>query len=271
MQQQSITERIINHYDKISPYYKKLWSNHIHHGYYTTGKESKQEATENLIKLLVKKSNLKPNSNVLDVGCGIGGTSIWLAKNLNCKVTGVTISPIQARMAKKASAKLRNKPKFFVADANNLPFMGKFDAVFAIETISHYTNRENFFKSIANMPNKNGVICIADWFKESNLDKNKLNDYIKPIENGMLVSLNTVEEYFSYLEDSNLKLAYHEDISSNVEKTWNIGIGIIKDKSLWKLAVKNGSDFLNFLKSFNAMKKGFYSGSLRYKVIIAKK
>ena len=74
------TKQVKEHYDLASPMYKKLWGNHIHHGYYITGKESKEAATENLIRILVKRSQLKRNSKVLDVGSGIGGTSIWLAK-----------------------------------------------------------------------------------------------------------------------------------------------------------------------------------------------
>src|SRR3989344_937216 len=114
-----VQDRIKEHYDKVSPYYQKLWGNHIHHGYYITGKESKEEATENLIKLLVSKSRIKNNSTVLDIGCGVGGTSVWLAKNYGCKVTGITISPIQVEIAKKlcANKKLDFKPDFLVADA----------------------------------------------------------------------------------------------------------------------------------------------------------
>ena len=63
-----IKDRIKEHYDKLSPYYKDLWGQHVHHGYWITGNESKEDAQIMLIKELVKRSGLKPNMKVLDVG-----------------------------------------------------------------------------------------------------------------------------------------------------------------------------------------------------------
>ena len=80
------TDLVKEHYDKVSPYYQKFWGNHLHHGYYLSGNESKEKAQENLIKVLVNKASIKKQSEVLDIGCGIGGTSVWLARNYNCKV-----------------------------------------------------------------------------------------------------------------------------------------------------------------------------------------
>ena len=268
MQQKAITEKIIEHYNIISPFYKNLWSEHIHHGYYATGKESKKEATENLIKLIVEKSGLKNNSKVLDVGCGIGGTSVWLANNMNCKVTGITISPVQVTMARKASAKIKNRPKFLAADANNLGFLGKFDAIFAIETVSHYADRENFFRNAANMLNNGGCMIITDWFKAGKL---KESEGIRQIEKGMLVSLQTKEEYFKYLKDNGLELEHYEDISQKVKRTWDDAIHITKINSLLQLALRQGREFYSCVKAFQSMKKEYESGSLRYVAIVAKK
>src|SRR5687767_12332325 len=123
------TAKIQQHYDLASPYYKELWGSHIHHGYWITGKESKEEAAQNLVDLLIQKSGLERGSKVLDVGCGVGGTSIYLAKEWDCDVTGITISPVQVGMAREAAIGMQNPPHFLADDANNISVTGTFDIV----------------------------------------------------------------------------------------------------------------------------------------------
>ena len=98
--------QIIRHYDMVSPYYYSLWGEHLHHGYWETGKETKEEAQLALTKHLAKVAGIKHSSKILDVGCGFGASSIYLAKYLDAKCTGVTIS-----QSKLVWRKMRQKKK----------------------------------------------------------------------------------------------------------------------------------------------------------------
>ena len=62
--------RIVEHYDIVSPYYRSLWGEHIHHGYWIRGDESKEKAQLQLIEYLAQLANVKPGSDILDIGCG---------------------------------------------------------------------------------------------------------------------------------------------------------------------------------------------------------
>src|SRR5206468_12635722 len=97
-------QRIIEHYDLVSPFYRSLWGEHLHHGYWTRGDESKEKAQLQLIEHLAQLANVQPGSDILDIGCGFGATSLYLAKQFNAAVTGITISPVQAEMAIGAAA-----------------------------------------------------------------------------------------------------------------------------------------------------------------------
>ncbi|MGD0729178.1 MAG: class I SAM-dependent methyltransferase [Candidatus Micrarchaeaceae archaeon] len=273
MHSSNTKDRIKKHYDLLSPYYQKLWGIHIHHGYYITGKESKQEATDKLIKLLASKLNIKKSSLILDIGCGIGGTSIYFAKKYNCKVTGITISAVQAKMAEELSKqeKLKMTPKFSVEDANNLSTKKKYEILWSVEMISHLQNKKLFFERCAKILKKKGRFAIADWFMADNLNQSEIMKYIKPIENDMLVSLWTSREYIDILEKNGLKLKYHKDISNNVKKTWDVSLEIIKNKELWSLARNHSKEFTNFLKAFKSMKNGFKSGAFKYEALIFEK
>jgi tocopherol O-methyltransferase len=45
-------EKIRDHYDRVSPYYRTLWGEHLHHGYWIRGNESKERAQIQLIERL---------------------------------------------------------------------------------------------------------------------------------------------------------------------------------------------------------------------------
>jgi len=269
--QYNVTSTIQEHYDLASPYYEKLWGKHLHHGYYQTGKESKEEAADNLIKYLVGLAGIRGGERVLDVGCGIGGTSIWLAEKLDCKVTGITISPIQIEMATQAAMRLKNKPTFLLEDANNLSITGSFDIVWAVEVISHLSNRGEFFRRMSRLLVPGGRFCEAAWLKAEGLSVRDEHKYIGPIEEGMLVSLPTVSEYKEHMADNNLRLVHYEDISDKVAKTWDICLDIAKDRTLWRLASQHSKEFIAFLKSFKAMRNGFRTGTFKYGLLVAEK
>lgn len=265
------TTKIQEHYDLASPYYRDLWGPHLHHGYYETGRESKDEAADRLIRVLVERADFPRAARVLDVGCGIGTTSVWLTHNLGCRVTGITISPVQVEMATQATRDLKLKPRFLLHDANDLQLSQSFDAIWAVEVISHLKKRAEFFKRASKLLVKDGIFCEAAWLKDEDLNRTDERKYIQPIEEGMLVDLPTLSEYKAHFDANNLRLRYYEDVSSRVAPTWDACLRIAKDRTLWRLAYEHSKEFVSFLKSFRAMRNGYRSGAFRYALLVAEK
>ena len=77
---------------------ERLWGEHIHLGFYSSGQKNIdfRKAKVQFVHELVKWSGLDKlpkGSRILDVGCGIGGSSRILAENYGFNVTAITISP----------------------------------------------------------------------------------------------------------------------------------------------------------------------------------
>ncbi len=261
--------RIIEHYDVVSPYYRSLWGEHLHHGYWIRGDESKEKAQLQLIEHLAQLANVKPSSDILDIGCGFGASSLYLAKHYNASVTGITISPVQVEMALQAAAGKQLDVKFLLMDAEAMNFQKQFDVLWSVESISHYQNRQGFFAYAAKLLKPGGSFAITDWFKKENLTRAETRKFIDPIEKGMFVELQVMDDYEQFLISNDLQIMHREVLNKNCAKTWDLCLDIIKDKSFWALAAKYGTHFVSYLKAFEAMRAGFASGNFVYGLFVA--
>lgn len=288
--------RIREHYEVCSDYYYSLWGEHIHHGYFLRPDDTKELAQLQLIKLLLQRSALPKNSKILDVGCGLGGTTRYLAREHGCSVTGITISGNQVKLARKLSMQEKDvvealagedfltlgngKVRFIELDAevmgdffNTPPNALKFDAVWISEALSHLPNKELFFHNSFALLDQGGKLVIADWFKSEQLTPAEMRTDIKPIEDGMLLPpLCTQSDYVNFAKEAGFTVSSEPfDISKDVAKTWDISLSLVQSPSLWALAFTQGRDFLAFLQAFRAMKRGYANGTFRYAVMVFQK
>jgi tocopherol O-methyltransferase len=255
----------------VSPYYS-LWGEHLHHGYWVHGNETKETAQTQLVEYLARLANVHPGSRVLDIGCGFGGSSLYLAKHFGTIATGITLSPVQVEMANRAAAKaeLELDAKFLLVDAEAMHFAQPFDLLWSVESISHYQDPRKSFHSAVNFLRPGGTFALTDWFQKENLFHAEQKRFIEPIEKGMLVELRTMDDYAGFLASSGLRIVHRRVLTPNCSKTWDLCLDIIKDKSFWALAAKYGTDFVTYLRAFQAMRAGYSSGNFVYGLFVAK-
>jgi len=263
--------KVREHYDRMSPYYYALWGEHIHHGYWIRGDESKETAQVQLIEHLAEAAGVQPDAQILDVGCGFGASSVYLARRYRAKATGITISTVQVEMANKAAATAGVNANFLLMDAEAMTFDKSFDVVWSVESISHYQDIPRFFTSAAKLLKPGGTLAITDWFKRKGLTLGEHKRFLHDLEHGMMVELQTMEDYARYMAAAGLKVVRREVLNKNCAKTWDFCLDIIKDKSLWGLAAQYGPAFVRFLRAFKDMRAGFASGNFIYGLIVAKK
>ena len=161
------------------------WGEHIHLGWYTDEDMAKGagtllgsnvkdfiEAKFDFVDKMLEWSECPPEpARVLDVGCGIGGTSRHLAKSLgpNSKVQGITLSPNQVKRATELAAE-QNLPNasFQVMNALAMDFPDDtFDLVWACESGEHMPDKKKYVEEMVRVLKPGGRLVIATWCQRS--------------------------------------------------------------------------------------------------------
>lgn len=167
----TLNQQIQQFYDASSDLWERIWGEHMHHGYYgTTGtlKKDRRQAQIDLIEELLTWAGVgqSPPQNILDVGCGIGGSTLYLADKFNASATGITLSPAQAERATQRAheAGLSQQVQFQVADALNMPFGDdSFDLVWSLESGEHMPNKQQFLQECFRVLKPGGTFLMATW------------------------------------------------------------------------------------------------------------
>jgi len=162
---------IASYYDVSEDHYMYFWdlnqSHALHYGYWDSTAKTFREALANINKVLSEKALITEGMKVLDAGCGIGGSSIWLAKNTHADVVGITLSTKQAARANAYVTEigLDSKVQFQVQDFTKTNFDdASFDVVWAIESVCHAGDKEDFIKEAYRLLKPGGQLIMADFF-----------------------------------------------------------------------------------------------------------
>jgi ubiquinone/menaquinone biosynthesis C-methylase UbiE len=123
----------------------------------------RKKAENNVIKIrdALKKINSESIKNVLEIGCGIGLVSAYLANSFGMTVYGTDFDPDEIQLAKKISNE-RPKLKFQVEDASNLSFVdNSFNLVISQNVFHHIPDWSRAVAEIARVLQRGGYLI---WF-----------------------------------------------------------------------------------------------------------
>ena len=201
----------------------------IHRCVWTPDATTTAEAADTVNRLLIERlrerlpagrPEAKPEAmiEVLDLGCGVGGTMMRLAQELgDASVTGVTISAVQAEIGARRfeAAGLAGRCRIAVVDFAELPPEPRYHAIVAIESVVHSPSLASLIPRLAERLRPGGrLILCDDWMTEKDHDAPERERCLAQFRAGWRIgSLHTVDEVQAMAEPAGLTLVENLDLT----------------------------------------------------------
>ena len=154
----------------LSPPLFSLRGEHMHHGLYPPGSPPKPHAAAqaDMIDALLAWAGVSGVRAMVDVGCGIGGSSRHVARQWPAATaTGFTLSPVQAARANAITAAdpaVAGRCTYAVGDALDMPLPdGSADLTWSLESGEHMPDKARFVAELARVTAPGGTVIIATW------------------------------------------------------------------------------------------------------------
>lgn len=215
---------ISKHYDLGNSFFSKWLDKSLTYSsaVYEKTNDSLEQAQKNKYQKLIDLLNVKDGNKVLEIGCGWGGFSEYLAKKYNVTIDCITISKKQFEFTKNRinNAGLNNKVNVMFLDYRDLK--EKYDRIASIEMIEAVGEKylDKYFETIKRSLNVHGAAAIQgitirdDLFERYRSSEDFIQKYIFP--GGFLPSLGFMK---SLIKKNNLNLLKVNSYPDDYAKT----------------------------------------------------
>ena len=207
------------------------------------------------------------NGDVLDVGCGHGGTAVHLARQHRCRVLGITISEKQAHLAREnaAQAGMGKQVSIVTADAESFAYPAeRFDLVWTMEASEHFADKRAYLRNASRTLCAGGRLLLSAW--TGSMGSARVQGVARRF---LCPELWTADEYKEAIVAAGLRLRICEDVSARVSRTWEI---CSQRAQAAKLAVKLlPATAREFIEGIDVILDAYRSAELTYTVIAAEK
>jgi cyclopropane-fatty-acyl-phospholipid synthase len=153
------------HYEVPTTFYERCLGKRFKYSgcLYPTGRESLDEAEEHMLALYVERGRLSDGQEILELGCGWGSLSLYLAERFpRSRITGVSNSRTQKEhIDGQARRRGLTNLRIITADMNSFDIAGgQFDRVVSIEMFEHMKNYARLLASVARWLKPGGLLFV---------------------------------------------------------------------------------------------------------------
>lgn len=271
----SRTASVQDHYDRLDRFYRQLWGEHVHHGLWTDPSFTPEEAVRHLVRRVAEDAGLTAGDRVCDVGCGYGAPARFWARTYDAEVTGFTVSDAQKAHAERQSVQ-GPTPTYHLRDflENDRP-ADHFDAVVAIESLTHIHDQPGVLREAARLLRPGGRLVACVWMADSAPSAWKQRFLLDPIvEEGRLSGLPTAAHLYRWTTEAGLSVEQLDDVTSLVRRTWTVVLrrfagALLTDPTVLRTLLDSSESERVFARTILRIWLAQHTGALRYGWLVA--
>lgn len=197
--------------------------------------------------------------DILDVGCGLGGGSLYLAQKFAARVTALTIVPSHAELVRNFALQAGVSDLVFplIGDALKMDGENRFDAAIAIDSSSSFP-RAPWFRRLATVLRSKAKVLIADCFLEDSKYEQAFNSH-------WCAQIGSLNQYLDEAHAAGFREEAIVDLSNMATRFWSLSLALMAaEDSGSSLDTRSRIRTDDSRRMHALVREGLISGGLRY-------